>query len=200
MPESKKLLQSLPKWARVTLTVVGLVGPVSGAAVTAVSSYLDLKSRALEASQKSEDGYETLAPALAEAQEIIAELEEVISEMDDEYNELKVRISVLEAYSGVVRLGATELALSPDAPTYAGHEAKEDSEQNGEKADEDLGDSDDSEYFDDDFDYAEMTAAKEPRIRRPARHVPLSIDQAQEYQEQRVKNACAPDDPICGAQ
>ena len=102
MLEDKK---RLPLWARRALLAVAIVGPGCGAIATIAKTYYEVKSAkksAAEADKNSEASYETLAPAVAELQEMSDEEQEWAHEMSDYTQDLENRIIRLEAYIDIL--------------------------------------------------------------------------------------------------
>lgn len=111
--------KNLPLWAKRLIIVVSIVGPLSGVAVTLTSAYYDIKSKARDASKKTEASYDTLAPAMKELQELLTKTQDAVDAQDKEITLLMAdridkekRIIRLEAYIDI--LGSKPNL--PDAP------------------------------------------------------------------------------------
>lgn len=99
----------LPQWARRLIVIVSIVGPLAGVAVTLTSAYYDIKSKARDATSKTEASYDTLAPAMKELQELLIKTQDAVDAQDKEITLLKAdrvdkekRILRLEAYIDIL--------------------------------------------------------------------------------------------------
>ncbi len=164
------------------LVIAAIVGPVAGAVSTVVLTYVDVKAKARDTNQKTEAGYNTLAPALKELQEIIADGQEWANDTDEELRMLErdrddqeKRIIRLEAYIEI--LGATRNL--PDAPPLpaGGY----------------------SPMPDENFTTGYYDEPPRPKTRKPERPIPANVGRAKDYQQQRMQEMCPPSDPLCGA-
>jgi septal ring factor EnvC (AmiA/AmiB activator) len=181
----KKWLR-MPSWARKILIVAAIAGPVGTAVTTSVSTYYKVKAakkEAAEAKEKTTSGYDTLAPAVEELQEILNEAQEWAEETDVELRDIEAddddferRIIRLETYIEIlsqrrnsprlpdrVRRWETEepmASMMPGLPTSDGPPIR--------------------------------------KAKKSARPIPRNIDQAHDYQQQRIEMDCPPDDPLCG--
>jgi len=168
-------LQKLPLWARRLLIVISIAGPSAGAVATVVGTYFDLKARAAEASKKSEVGYETLAPAVAELQELLEDSQK--------------RIVRLEAYIDIMtKMGSPMALVGPDSDGDGILEPDENPEHNDVVAD--ARPSEPAAFL--------PAIPDEPPAKKAKRPVPQELDKAQMYQQQRVEMQCQKDDPLCG--
>lgn len=171
----REQMQNMPKWLKRVLLVVSIVGPVSGAIATGVTTYYDLKDRAADAKRKSEAGYETLAPAIKELQEILHDGQEWAEETDNELHDLikenrglEARVIRLEAYIEMLSQ-RRNLPAAPPKPAPVPDVM------------------------------AELPFHKKKHTaKKPARPVPQEIDDAAQYQQQRIQKHCPPGDPLCG--
>ena len=166
-----------PSGARIVLTVVGIVGPVTGAVSTVVITVIDVRAKAADANKKSEAGYGTLAPAVKELQELLAEGQEWADETDAELRALEAREA--EHEKRLIRLEAYIDILSkrrnlPEAPPKPFKIPKMISELPFHKG-------------------------KKHTSKKPARPIPSNVKKAADYQQQRVQMQCPPGDPLCGA-
>lgn len=166
------LKDKMPTWAKRTLLVAAMVGPLAAAVATSVKTYYEVKSAkksAVEADKNSEASYETLAPAVAELQAVSEEEQAWANDMSDYTQELENRIIRLEAYIEVIsRQGNMPRPMPVEAMAAARNPAS--------KPEPD-----------------DMTEQR--KVSRP---VPQSLDKAKAYQQQRTKENCSPDDPLCG--
>lgn len=99
----------MPLWVKRLLIVVSIVGPLTGAMVTTISAYYDVKAKAKDASKKTEASYETLAPAIKELQTLLIKTQDVADASHKEIILLKAdrdekekRILRLEAYVDIL--------------------------------------------------------------------------------------------------
>lgn len=110
----------MPLWAKRLLIVASIVGPLTGAVVTVVSSYYDVKSKARDANKKTEASYETLAPAVKELQTLLIKTQDVADASHKEIILLKAdrdekekRILRLEAYVDILSRRRRDLPAAP---------------------------------------------------------------------------------------
>lgn len=101
--------KSMPLWVKRTLIIVSIVGPLTGAIVTITTGYYDIKSKARDASKKTEASYDTLAPAMKELQDLLIKTQDAVDAQDKEITLLKAdridkekRILRLEAYIDIL--------------------------------------------------------------------------------------------------
>lgn len=168
MGEDPQQKRHLPKWAKRALLIISIVGPLTGAVVTIVSGYYDIKAKARDARLKTEAGYETLAPAVKELQDLLNKTQDLIDSQNREIAALKAdrdekekRIIRLEAYIDV--LGRRSNLPAP--PPEVAPEPKP------------------------------VTVSK---VRLKAqRPVLLDVAGAQQYQQVKAELQCAPNDPGC---
>lgn len=174
-----------PPWVRKVLLIAGIAGPLCGALGVVVNTYFDIKSKASEAKKKTEAGYETLAPAIEELQELMADGQDWAEDADEEILRLQVdfescdaRLSRLEGY--VEALGGRR-GLPP------------------------LPDVEPSSMMTDLGPVAIVGDSEDPRVvvkkaaKKPSRPVPTDINQAAKYQQKRVDLNCTKSDPLCGS-
>ena len=183
----------LPSWARKVLVVASIVAPISGASVTGFKACYEIRAAKRVASEakvesaktkvKSDDGYDTLGPAVAELQKVLNVAMQWSADTDadlDNYNDRLVRCEeYMERLSN--RRGF------PDLPELGDNE-------------------DEGPWYETPLASAVLPALPAGQNhRKPAeavkalRPVPTSLNKASDYQQQRVKDKCAPDDPLCGA-
>jgi len=164
-------IDKLPHWLQTTLKVLKIVGPVCGAISVIAVTYYDIRDRASQAERKSEAGYETLAPAVAQLQELLRESED--------------RILVLETYLEAMR----------DEGRYLASVEPEDEDEGEEGADEQPSAKPER------MTASAMPRPPEPKAKsseNKLRPVPQKLDKAQMYQQQRVEMHCPENDPLCG--
>jgi len=152
---------------------------VCGAAATTIKTYYEVKSAkksAVEADKNSEASYETLAPAVLELQNMSEEEQLWANEMNDYTQSLENRVIRLEAYIEVLSLRQGMPSPVP-AAAAAVSAAKHHSGSKPEPS---------------------PLAMLEPDVRKAARLIPVSLDKAKAFQQQRAKEKCSPTDPLCG--
>jgi len=183
----------LPSWARKLLVVASIVAPISGASVTGFKACYEIKAAKKVADQakaeaaktqvEADDGYETMSPAIAELQQILNGAQEWAATTDKDMDHYGDRLSRCESYMEKL----SKRRGFPEMPEL-------------------------EEEFDEGPWYETPVASMvlpalpsgEP-ARRPdnvikaMRPIPTSLKGASDYQQQRVKDHCAPDDPLCGA-
>ena len=110
----------MPPWVKRILIVVSIVGPLTGAVVTTVSAYYDVKGKTRDANKKTEASYETLAPAVKELQTLLIKTQDVADESRKEIVLLKAdrdekekRILRLEAYVDILSRRRRDLPAPP---------------------------------------------------------------------------------------
>lgn len=103
--EAKSEKKHLPSWAKKLLVVVSIVGPLTGATVTIVDAFYDVRSKARDATSKTKASYDTLAPAVKELQELLSKTQDVVdaqaaelASLKSDRDEKEKRIIRLEAY------------------------------------------------------------------------------------------------------
>lgn len=131
MPDTEKT-SLLPRWAKITMAIVGITAPLCGAVATIATTIYDIKDKAAENKKADESGYQTLAPAVAELQEILEEAQEWVEEKDheiddllDETEEQDSRIEELEEYIAALprRRNAPRFERLPPMVDTASHTA-----------------------------------------------------------------------------
>jgi hypothetical protein len=175
-------LQRLPGWARKVLLIASIVGPVAGATSTVIVTYMDVRAKAREANRKTEAGYETLAPAVKELQELMElsqnwgeDVDKEVEALWVEKHQLERRIVRLETY--IEMLGARRNLPEPPEPA---------------------GDEDGATELMVETDAPEKRDTR-PKLKKPSRPVPTDVQKAQVYQQQRIEMRCPEGDPLCGA-
>ena len=176
-----KALKDLPPWGKRVVSVVKVASFVLCALFAFVAGALDLYAKYDEVNRKAESSYETLAPAVQELQDLFAQhisetnswVEEVEAELEDRDEILEDRVTRLEG--AIEKLSRRHRGLVPPEPVEEFSEAPED-------------------FAEEDFPSEEPA----PRAKKPARYVPDRLEEAADYQEQRQKAQCSPDDPKCG--
>jgi hypothetical protein len=183
----------LPSWARKILVVASIVAPISGASVTGFKACYEIKAAKKVADQakvnaaaiqvKADDGYDTLGPAVAEIQKVLNVAMEWSADTDADLDHYGDRLARCEGYMeklsrrrGFPKLEELEGDTYEEGPWY-------------------------------DTPIASMmpglpsgTKPKRPaKAIKALRPIPESLNKASDYQQQRVKEHCAPDDPLCGA-
>lgn len=110
----------MPPWVKRLLIIVSIVGPLTGAMVTTISAYYDVKAKAGDANKKTEASYETLAPAVKELQTLLIKTQDVADESRKEIVLLKAdrdekekRILRLEAYVDILSRRRRDLPAPP---------------------------------------------------------------------------------------
>jgi septal ring factor EnvC (AmiA/AmiB activator) len=164
-----QLKKHLPEWAKRTLLIISIVGPLTGVVVTTVSAYYDIRAKARDARLKTEAGYETLAPAVKELQDLLNKTQDFIDAQNREIAALKAdrdekekRILRLEAYIDVLGRRGNLPAPPPEvAPTPS------------------------------------ATVSKVQVKLKAQRPVLLDVGGAQHYQQAKAELQCAPNDPSC---
>lgn len=164
----------LPRWARRLLVITTIVGPVCGATWTIASTVIDIRSKAREAKTRSTAGYETLAPA-------IKELQVLSEETQAQANRSERRILELERANTDLEKRVIRLEAYIDIISRRRNMPKPPAEVKPTPA------------------TVMSDAPPAPRIKKPVRPVPQSINKATTYQQQRSKMRCEDDDPLCGA-
>lgn len=162
----------LPSWARKILVAASIVAPISAASVTGVKGCYEIraaKKSAVEADQKSEASYETLAPAVAELQDMSDEEQAWAHEMSDYTQGLENRIIRLEAYIEILSDRTNMPDPIPEVDVAARAPA------------------------------SVLSLQPPQQQRKTVRPIPENLTKAKAYQQQRVDSRCAPDDPLCGA-
>lgn len=119
--EPKKL--KLPRWAKRLLVVLSIIGPLSGAVVSLVSAIFDIRTKATEAKTQTKAGYETLAPAVKELQDLLAKSQDAIDAQEKEISQLKEmlnaqdrRVIRLETYVEILGRGRNLPSRTAEPP------------------------------------------------------------------------------------
>lgn len=159
----------LPLWARRALLVVAIVGPSCGAIATIAKTYYEVKAAKKSAAEADEKS-EASYETLAPA---VAELQLISDEEQVWANEMSDYTQDLEMR--IIRLEAYIEVMAdrrniPEPILEAP-----------------VADRGPASVLD---SHAEQ--------RKTARPIPQSLDKAKAYQQQRVKESCAPGDPLCG--
>jgi hypothetical protein len=170
MSEEKPERRHLPKWAKTALIAISIIGPLTGAVVTATEAYYSVKAKAKDATVKTKASYETLAPAVKELQDLLSKALDASDAADREIVALKAdrdekekRILRLEAYVDI--LGRQQNL--PDAPPAVLPAPKP------------------------------VTVARVRKFKPPTKPIPVDVGAANQYQQKRVDLMCAPNDPLC---
>ena len=187
-------LQKLPKWARTVLVIASIVAPVSGASVTGFKACMEIRSakkaavdaedKAVETTKQAEAGYDTISPAIEELQSVLNSAQEWAAVTDQDLDEYGDRLERCEDYM----MKLSRRRGFPKMPEL-------------------------EEEYDEGPWYENPVAAsvlpalptgeRPPRPAKPVakalRPIPKSLGKAADYQQQRIKEHCAPDDPLCGA-
>lgn len=167
MTDEKK---HMPRWAKRLLLIVSIVGPLCGATVTIVSSIIDIRSKARDASAKTKASYETLAPAVKELQDLLSDTQDIVEADEREIAELKSvrdaqerRLIRLEAYVDLLGRRGNLPAPPPEveAPVKI-----------------------------------PVTSSKIKKL-KPAKPVLSDVRGAYQYQQVKADLGCGPEDPIC---
>lgn len=185
-------MDKLPAWARKVLVVVAIVGPVCGATATVWKTISEIKSARAVANQakvkatktqvKADDGYKTVGPAIKELQTVLNVAQEWAAQTDVDLDDYGDRLARCEDYMEKLsrRRGFPELP-----------ELEEEGDEEGPWYETPIAS----------VMPALPTSAKpkKPEVVKAMRPIPDSLNKASSYQQQRVKEHCAPDDPMCGA-
>lgn len=181
--------QKLPKWVRLLMIIIGIVGPATGAVTSAVVAYYKIgeaRKGAKAANEKSEAGYQTLAPGIKELQELIKDEQDWSQDADEDLTNLErkaadyeKRITRLETYIEI--LGASRFL--PNAPPKPAKTTQPP-------------------------DIGPLAIIEDPTMgvraklkkaaKKPSRPIPSSVNKAAAYQQQRSDLHCPPKDPQCG--
>jgi hypothetical protein len=184
-------MDKLPSWARKVLVAASIVAPLSAASVTGFKACYEIKAasklanqakvKAVETQAKAADGYETVGPAITELQNVLNTAQEWAATTDEDLDHYGVRLSRCEDYMEALsrRRGFPKIPELDD-----GHE--------------------EGPWYETPVASMVLPAlpsgepAKRPKeIIKAMRPIPNSLKEASVYQEQRVKENCAPDDPLC---
>jgi hypothetical protein len=164
--EAKK---HLPPWAKKLLVIVSIVGPLTGAVVTCVTAFYDVRAKAHEANSKTKASYDTLAPAVKELQELLAKTQDVVDAQEKQLADLRTakeddqrRIIRLEAYVEI--LGRSRTLPAPPPRIESGQ--------------------------------AKVSEVK-VKHSKPAAPIPDDVKGAYQYQQVKADLGCAPNDPMC---
>ena len=170
MGEDQPLKKHLPRWAKRALLVISIVGPLTGAVVTLVSGYYDIKAKASAAKTQTKASYETLAPAVKELQDLLAKTQDVVDADEKEIAELKAvrdeqekRIIRLEAYVELLGRRGNNPAPPPEVATPP----------------------------------RPVITSSRVRKLKPAKPVLPNVGDAAQYQQAKVQLGCGPDDATC---
>lgn len=190
MPDEKK---RMPKWARRVLLVASIVAPISGASVTGFKACYEIKAakkmadkarvESAETQEKADDGYDTIGPAITELQNVLNTAQEWAATTDEDLDHYADRLERCEVYMERLsrRRGFPEMPELED-------------------------EYDEGPWYKNPVALSILPAlpsgrpAKKPKkVIKAMRPIPESLQMASDYQEQRTKEHCAPDDPLCGA-
>jgi hypothetical protein len=185
-------INKLPAWARKVLVVASIVAPVSAACVTGVKGCIEIRSardvanqakaNAAETQEKADDGYETVGPAITELQNVLNGAQEWAATTDQDLDEYDDRLARCEGYMEALskRRGFPKMPELED-------------------------EYDEGPWYETPVVSMVLPAltsgdpAKRPKkVIKAMRPIPASLKGASDYQQQRVKEHCAPDDPLCG--
>jgi hypothetical protein len=191
MPDDKK---RMPKWARRVLLVASIVAPISGASVTGFKACYEIKAakkvanqakvEAAETQEKADDGYDTFGPAITELQNVLNTAQEWAATTDEDLDNYGDRLERCEGYMEKLsrRRGFPKMPELED-------------------------EYDEGPWYETPVVSMVVPAmpsgdpAKRPKkIIKAMRTIPDSLEGASDYQQQRAKEHCAPDDPLCGAE
>lgn len=182
----------LPPWARKLLVAASIVAPISGASVTGFKACYEIKAakkaadqakvEATETQKKADDGYDTIGPAVTELQKVLNLAMEWSAQTDIDIDHQADRLDRCEQYMELL----SRRRGFPKMPEL-------------------------EEEFDEGPWYESPVASMMPalpsgdpvkRVKatvKAQRPIPTSLNKASEYQQQRIKEHCAPDDPLCAA-
>ena len=168
MAEDKTERRHLPKWAKRLLLAISIVGPLTGAVVTATDAYYNVKSKANTAKAQTKASYETLAPAIKELQDLLTKTQELAEAQERALVELRAakldsekRILRLEAYVDIIGRNRSLPSPPPEVKSV------------------------------------EQPAATNVVKAKPERPIPVNIGIAKQYQDVRAKLKCSANDPSC---
>lgn len=186
-------INKLPGWARKVLVAASVVAPVTAASVTGVKGCLEIraardvanqaKANATETQKKADDGYDTFGPAITELQTVLNTAQEWAAQTDVDMDDYADRLERCEVYM-------EKLARRRGFPKMPELEEEYD----------------EGPWYDSPIASVMPGLPSGERPKKPGkvikalRPIPESLNEASDYQQQRIKEHCAPDDPLCAGE